>query len=642
MAPIGEGVNVPDRRSAARRAAKRLFTSAAWPLVRGLIRLKSLLAYRRQTPRLYRKWLGQYAAITPELRGAMTADAATWPLRPLISVIMPSSGIDPKRLSEAIGSVRTQIYPHWELYISDDASTAAGSRSLLEHQAAQDSRIHLKFGTENGHGSVNSNNALVPATGDYIALLDADDLLSEDALFWMAREIALHPEVDLLFSDEDKIDDSGRPFDPHFKSAWNAALMLSQNAFGHLGVYRRRIVEEAGGFRPGYESMQEYDLVLRFSERTTAERIRHIPRVLYHRRSPAGSGAPDASAKSDAWNAGRAAIADHLLRLGIHARVKPARGVYYQIEYAPPKPRPTVSIVVPTTLSSATTAKCLASALSKSSYDNFELLAVAHANHIRTAKNDPQFAALLANPQLRTVEYEEAPFNFSWVCNHGANAARGTFLCFLNDDVEVITEDWLERLVARASLDGVGAAGPTLYYPNDLMQHAGVILGSGGIADHAFKGSRPGYSGYFGRAGLEQDYSCVTAACLVIRREVFASAGGFDDSLPVAFNDVDLCIRIRSTGARIVFVPSVEMYHHESLTLGHHAAPDRRSQFRHDVALMRQRWNDILQNDPCYNPNLSLVRGSLFCLAWPPRGPDPMDVVCSSGKLSLSRTSRLV
>lgn len=638
MVPTGEGVNVPDRRSAARRAAKRFFIFTAWPLVRGLIRLKSLLAYRRQTPRLYRKWIDKYAAITPRLRAAMTADAATWPARPLISVIMPISNVDPKWLSEAIGSVRAQIYPHWELCISGDASTAAGSRSPLEHQAAQDKRIHLTFGTESGHASVNSNSALALASGDYIALLDADDLLSEDALFWAAREIALHPEVDLLFSDEDKIDDRGRLFDPYFKSAWNAALMLSQNAFGHLGVYRRRVVEEVGGFRPRYEGAEDYDLTLRCSERTSADRIRHIQRVLYHRRTPASS----TSDQSNAWNAGRSAIADHFQRLRIHAQVEPARGGYYQIDYDPPEPRPTVSIVVPTTLSNATTAKCLASVLSKSSYDNFDLLIVARADHIRAAKNDPQFAPLLANPRLRTVEYEEMPFNFSWVCNYGAAAARGALFCFLNDDVEVITEDWLERLVSRVRLDGVGAAGPTLYYPNNLIQHAGVVLGSGGVADHAFRRSRRGYLGYFGRAGLEQDYSCVTAACLVIKREVFDAAGGFDESLPVAFNDVDLCIRIRRTGARIVFVPSVEMYHHELHTLGHHAAPDRRSQFRHDVDLMRQRWNAILENDPCYNPNLSLVRGSMFCLAWPPRRPDPMDVVYSSGKLSMSRTSRLV
>jgi len=582
-----------------------------------------------------------YDVITPQLRALMTNEISAWPSRPLISVIMPSYNIDPKWMSQAIESVRNQIYPHWELCISDDASTVAGIRPLLERYAAQDSRIHVIFRSENGHISVNSNSALDLANGDYVALLDADDCLSEDALFWAAREIAIHPEVDLLFSDEDKIDGKGRRFDPYFKPAWNPALMLSQNAFSHLGIYRRGIVEQVGRFRKGYEGSQDYDLVLRCAAKTTSDRIRHIPRVLYHWRALPSSAARATSAKSYAWQAGQLAIADYLRSAGIKADIERALEGYYQIEYDVPDPPPLVSIVVPSALSGATIASCLSSVLTRSSYENFELLIVARSDHLRTAKNNPKFAQLLAHSRVRTVEYDEPAFNYSRASNLGARSARGDLLCFLNDDVEVISTCWLERLVARAMLDGVGAAGPMLYYPSNAIQHAGVVLGVGGVADHAFKRQRRGYSGYFGRAGLEQDYSCLTAACLLVRRAIFEEAGGCDEALPVAFNDVDLCIRIRRTGARIVWTPSVEMYHHESFTFGRHDSPERRDQFLRDVRLIRERWKEVLDADPCYNPNFSLAHAPMSSLAWPPRIPDVEQLLNVGATRGMSRTSQL-
>ena len=285
-------------------------------------------------------------------------------------------------------------------------------------------------------------------------------------------------------------------------------------------------------------------------------------------------------------------------------------------------------------------AACLHSVLTKSTYERFEVLLVVRSDHLRAARNAGNYAQLLAHSLVRPIEYDGGPFNYSLASNLGARSAQGDFLCFLNDDVGVITACWLERLVARAALDGVGAAGPMLYYRNDSVQHAGVILGAGGVADHPFKYHRRGYPGYFSRAALEQDCSCLTAACLLVRRAVFEEIGGFDEALPVAFNDVDLCIKIRQTGARIVWTPSVEMYHHELLTLGHHAAPQRREQFRHDVELMRERWKDVLANDPCYNPNLSLARGSLFALAWPPRIPSAKEIVTAPTRISISRTSQ--
>jgi GT2 family glycosyltransferase len=325
----------------------------------------------------------------------------------------------------------------------------------------------------------------------------------------------------------------------------------------------------------------------------------------------------------------------------VNARVKPALQSYYQVEYNHPAPAPLVSVIVPTTLSSRTAAKCLDSILTKSSYKNFQLVLLAQPDRVDAAWRTGTLAKILKHPRVRVVEYEDQPFNFSRVSNLGAQSSDGSMLCFLNDDVEVISKDWLDQLVVRASLEGVGAVGSMLYYPSNAIQHAGVILGVDGIADHAWKHWPRGSAGYFGRAILEQDLTCVTAACVLVRREVFGAVGGFDESLPIAFNDVDLCIKIRQTGARIVWTSSVEMYHHESLTLGRHDSPVRRNQFRRDVVVIRTRWRDVLGADPCYNPNLSLKAGATFSLAWPPRVPDPSELISSGITMGMSRTSRL-
>jgi GT2 family glycosyltransferase len=605
-----------------------------------LFRSRRLLANSRLASRHYRLWIKRYGAITPLLRDQMRAEIGKWPARPLISVIMPSYNIEPKWIGQAIESVRRQIYPHWELCVSDDASTLPGIRPLLERFAAEDPRIRVTFRGENGHISVNSNTALAMAGGEYIALMDADDLLSEDALYWVGREIAVHPDVDLLFSDEDKIASDGKRFGPYFKSAWNPALMLSQNAFSHLGVFRRSLVQAVGGFRKGFEGSQDYDLVLRCAEQTTPDRIRHIPRVLYHWRALPASTASAASAKSYAWEAGRKAIAEHLQRRGVSAQVKPALQSYYQVDYERPAPAPSVSVIVPTTLSSRTTAKCLDSILAKSSYENFQLVLLAQSNRVDAARLIEAFAKILEDRRVRVVCYDDHPFNFSRVSNLGARSSDGSMLCFLNDDVEVISKDWLEGMIARASLEGVAAVGAMLYYPSNAIQHAGVILGVNGLADHAWKHWPRGYSGYFGRGMLEQDLTCVTAACMLVRREAFEAVSGFDESLPVAFNDVDLCIKIRQTGARIVWTSTVEMYHHESLTLGRHDSPARRDQFRRDVAVIQSRWRDVLGADPAYSPNLSLKVGATFSLAWPPRVHDPMRVIAGGIAAGISRTSR--
>ena len=593
-------------------------------------------------PDEYEQWVRTYSTIDAPLRTRLTAQVAELPMRPLISVIMPSYNIEPRWMSEAIASVRRQIYPYWELCIADDASTLPGVRELITQEAAADARIRVTFRATNGHISASSNSALDLATGDYVALVDADDRLPADALFCVAREIASRPDVDLIFSDEDKIDADGRRFDPLFKAAWNPALMLSQNAFCHLGVFRRALVEKVGRFREGYEGAQDHDLVLRCAEATTPERIRHIPRVLYHWRVLPNSTATDLESKPYAAIAGGVVVEDHLRRQGIKGRVEPVFGSFYQVIYEAPDPAPLVSIIVPTTLRDQVTARCVRSVLGSTRYADFELLLVATEPDLAAARADGAMAPLLADSRVRTVEHASLPFNYSEVNNRGAAEARGQLLCFLNDDVAVINSDWLTQLVARVCLDGVGAAGPLLYYPSDLVQHAGVLLGVGDVADHAFRGMRRGQLGYFGRGTLEQDYTCLTAACLLLRRDLFEAVGGFDAMLPAAFNDVDLCIKIRRTGARIVWTPTARMYHHESLTFGPHNEPGRAEQFERDVAIIRDRWVDVIDNDPVYNPNLSLDRDRQFELAARPRTlTTSNDGKPGSARTAIARTGML-
>jgi GT2 family glycosyltransferase len=567
----------------------------------------------------YQNWLRSYSLIDSVSRARLAAHVDSLAARPLISVIMPNYNVDLKFLRAAIDSVRAQIYPFWELCISDDASTLEGTRALLERHAAEDDRIRVTFRTSNGHISANSNSALALAHGDHVALMDADDLLPEDALFWIAREIALDPDVDLIFSDEDKIDETGRRFDPYFKTAWNPALMLAQNAFCHLGVYRRSLVEQVGRFREGYEGAQDHDLVLRCADATTPDRIRHIPRVLYHWRAAPHSTAASLATKPYAPRAGQRSIEDHLRRRGIKGHIETAAGSFYQVVYEVPDPRPRVSIIMPTTLRNRVTPRCLRSVLGKTRYGNFELVLIATEPDLAAGSARQKFARLLRDPRVRTLGYQATAFNFSWVNNFGAAKTESEFLCFLNDDVEVISPDWLERLVARVSLDGVAAAGPMLYYPSTLIQHAGVLLGVGGIADHAFRNEERGQIGYFARAALEQDYTCLTGACLLVRRDAFEAVGGFDLALPAAFNDIDFCIRLRRAGMRIIWTPTAQMCHHESLTFGAHDSAGRASQFDRDIDAMRSRWRELLDNDPCYNPNLSLDPKRQFQLTAPPR-----------------------
>src|SRR6266508_6580107 len=343
---------------------------------------KSIMALRElMFPPTYDRWIARYDTLTERARRRVRAETARWPVRPLISVIMPVYNTDPRWLGAAIRSVQAQPYSNWELCISDDASTLAGAQDTLLDFALRDPRIRVFLRDSNGNISVNSNSALSLASGEFVALMDSDDALPQHALYWVAKEIVAHPDVDLIYSDEDKVDEGGKRFNPYFKSDWNLALMLSQNAFGHLGVFRRSLVESVGGFRTGFEGSQDHDLVLRCALETSLERIRHIPRILYHRRAIESSTAAKRGVKPAAWDAGRRAIEEHLAKRGFRATVARAPLEQYQVDYELPSPRPRVSVLVPTTGNPSLLGPCLDSVLSRTTYENFEVLLLVNEIH---------------------------------------------------------------------------------------------------------------------------------------------------------------------------------------------------------------------------------------------------------------------
>lgn len=595
----------------------------AWSDRRRLARRQQKRSPALLTQDEYASWIERYDTLHSDEIAAIHADigrleaAAGGP--PLLSVVMPVYDVEERWLRLAISSVRDQLYPHWQLCIADDASPSAHVRRVLDEVMAEDARISVVYRTANGGIAAASNSALELARGSFIALMDNDDTLPVHALYMVAAELAAHPDTDILYTDEDKIDTAGRRYDPHFKPDWNPALLLSQNYVNHLTVYRRTLVAAAGGFRQGFDGAQDHDLLLRCSEQTSPARIRHLPAILYHWRAIPGSAARDVAFKPRAWEAGRRAIAEHLQRRGLHAEVQREFEQYYKVVYALPQPASRVSIIIPTTARPDLLRLCLSSLLTETRYPNFEVLVAVDETNAAIPERRQLLDAFSRDPRVQVLVYQAAPFNYSRVNNRAAQAARGELLCLLNDDIQVINPDWLEVMVSRACLDRVGAVGAMLYYPDGRMQHAGVIIGSGGTANHAHHRLSRGSGGYFARAALEQDLSAVTAACLVVRREVFEALGGLDEGFEVAFNDVDFCLRVRRAGWRILWAPQAELLHHESASVGPPTAPARAEQFAGEVARMRQIWGELLDDEPFYNPNLSLEATRMFSLASPPR-----------------------
>lgn len=570
----------------------------------------------------YATWVRLYDTLDSEELAAIRADAARLARRPLISVVMPVYNTPEAYLREALDSVLAQLYPDWELCIADDASTASHVAPLLAEYQARDRRIKVVRRERNGHISAASNSALELAAGEFVALMDHDDRLTPHALYMVAVELNRHPDADILYSDEDKIDAGGRRHDPHFKSDFNLDLLHGQNMVNHLGVFRRSLVERVGGFREGFEGSQDYDLTLRAVEATTPERIRHIPAILYHWRVFAESTAFSTVDLPRATAAAHRALTEHFQRRGIQASVEtsPSTHRFTRIRYALPNPLPRVSLIVPTRDKVGLLKGCVDGLLQRTDYPDLEVIIV--DNNSEEAKTFAYFDTLKDEPRVRVLRYE-APFNYSSINNFAVAQATGSVIGLINNDIEVIGDGWLKEMVSHALRPEVGAVGAKLYYADGTVQHAGVITGICGVAGHGHKGLSRDAHGYFSRAQLTQDLSCVTAACLIMRRAVFEEVGGLDEAnLAVAFNDVDFCLRIRDQGYLVVWTPFAELHHLESASRGPDTAPDKVQRFLSEVNYMRRRWGDRLAQDPYYNPNLSLDAED-FGLAFPPRVTKP-------------------
>ena len=562
----------------------------------------------------YESWIEHYERPDRSQMLKLKRLAKSLAYQPLISVLLPTYNTPRKWLVAAIESIRRQTYTNWELCISDDASTKSEVRQVLDSYARRDSRIKVTYRDVNGHISASSNTALALAQGEFVALLDHDDEFSPFALYAIALELNRTPDLDLIYSDEDKIDEHGSRYDPYFKSDWNSDLLTAQNCISHLGAFRTERLRAIGGFYEGVEGCQDWDIALRITEGIPASRIRHIPRVLYHWRAIPGSTALALNEKNYIDRTGRKMLTDHFERLGVDAQITPVEGGHWRIRYAITS-QPLVTIIIPTRNQAPLLKRCIDSVQKKTGYRDYEFLIVDNQSDESESLG---YLRELERHGIQVLRYTR-PFNYSAINNFAAKNARGELLCFLNNDMEVITSEWLEEMVSHALRPEIGAVGAKLYFPDDTLQHIGIILGLGGPAGHVLYKFNGNTGGYYNRARLVCNYSAVTAACMLLRKALFAEAGGFDEkNLPVSYNDVDLCLRIQAAGYRNLFTPFAQFYHHESASRGEDSTDANRARSQREIEYMWRRWGDLLLHDPGYNPSLSLKRED-YSFAAPPR-----------------------
>ena len=532
--------------------------------------------------------------------------------QPLISVIVPVYNPPKEFLVRCLESVFAQTYPHWELCIADDASSKPYVKEVLEAFRARDKeRVKVVYRQTNGHICVASNDALSLAKGEFVALVDHDDELDKNALLEVVKLLNEHPQADMIYTDEDKIAPNGRYIEPYFKPDWAPEFFLGQMYTCHLGVYRRKLVEEIGGFRKGFEGAQDYDLVLRLTEKTS--HIYHIPKVLYHWRMHGESTAQSQAAKDYAFEAGFRAVKEALARRkegGYAEMVMPGR----HLVHYPLKGKPFISIIIPSKDLPEVVDKCLRSIFDKTQYVNFEVLIVDNGSQQEKTWQLYEKWQREFKGRFRVEPYD-IPFNFSKLVNYGVGQAKGELILLLNNDTELIgPTNWLEEMGGYAQREEIGCVGAVLLYPDNTIQHAGVILGirgdpkCPGVAGHAFKYLPAEHPGYFDRLKVVSNYAAVTGACLMVRRSLWEKVNGFDETLAVAFNDIDFCLRLLKAGYRHVVLPQVRLYHYESKSRGYEDTKEKQMRFRKEIEIMRARWAEILDNDPYYNPNLPLTR----------------------------------
>lgn len=537
-----------------------------------------------------------------------------FPYQPKLSIVIPAYKTPEKYLREMLDSILHQTYRNWEVCVANGSPKGEGRivEKVMKQYSEKDDRFRYCNLGENLGISGNTNAAIEMADGDYIVLADHDDTLPEHALFEVAAAVNDHPACDVIYSDEDKLDmDGGALFDPHFKPDFNPDLLTSVNYICHLFVVKRELLEKVGGFRHEFDGAQDYDFIFRCTE--AAREIHHIPKVLYHWRCHQDSTASNPESKLYAFEAGARAVMAHYERCGIPAR-KVEKGVDYGIYHTTFEIQgtPLVSVVIPSKDHHKDLDLCIRSMIQRATYQNLEFVVIEN-NSTGQETFDYYERIQKEFPQVRVVTWERE-FNYSAINNFGARYAKGEYLLFLNNDTEIIEPSMIEEMLGFCQREDVGITGARLLYQDDTIQHAGVVVGFGGIAGHTFIGLHEAENSYFHRAMCAQDYSAVTAACMMTKASVFGEVGGFTEELAVAFNDIDYCMKVRAAGKLVVYAPYAKLYHYESKSRGLEDTPEKVARFNREIAIFARRWPKILQEgDPYYNPNLTL-RKSNFAL----------------------------
>ena len=540
-----------------------------------------------------------YRAYIPTEETLETQRKQKFDYSPLISIAVPAYQTPVEFLRQMIESLIVQTYSNWELCIVNASPDNEEMQKVLAEYSAGDSRVRFCNLKENLGIAENTNRAFAMAKGEFVGLLDHDDLLAPNALYETVKILQDHPQADALYTDEDKVTtELDEHFQPHLKPDFNLDLLRSNNYICHFFVVRKSIVEKAGGFRKEFDGAQDYDFIFRCTEK--AGEVLHVPEILYHWRTHKASTADNPASKMYAFEAGKRAIEAHLERTGTKGEVSHTQDLgFYRVKY-PVQGKPLVSVIIPNKDEKETLQTCLEMLEKNTGYQNFEIIIV--ENNSTTDEIFRYYKELSGNRKIHLLRWGKE-FNYS------AAHAKGEYLLFLNNDVKSINPDWLEEMLGVCQRPEVGGVGAKLIYPDNTIQHAGCVIGMGGIAGHMFVDMPADRTGYLHKASLLQDMSAVTAACLLMKKEVFEQAGGFTEELAVAFNDVDLCLKVRKNGYLIVYDPYAKLYHMESKTRGAEDSKEKVRRFQTEIEYMRCHWIDILKNgDPCYNKNLSLTK----------------------------------
>ena len=576
-------------------------TPTAKKVIQTLVRILKNSDQFTISQKAYQKWIEESEPDTEQLKIQRNHKFKS---NPKISLIVPTYNTPLSFLKEMVKSVLEQTYSNWELCIAD-GSNEKTTIEYLESLIQEGGQIKITFLERNYGIAGNTNRAMDLADGDFICLLDHDDTLAPFALYEIVKTINEKPDVDIIYSDEDKLTFDGRlRVSPHFKPDWSPYNLLSYNYITHLLTVKRSLLEKVGYIREGYEGAQDFDLTLRITEK--ARHIYHIPKILYHWREHNNSTAKNPESKSYTTFSTQRAVADALRRRNIAGRVfggpflSSARVVFTI------KGEPLVTIVIPTIDHVDTLKTCISSITNRSTYRNFEIIIIDTGSKEKATQE--YYDSLASNKNIRLLQWSK-PFNYSAVNNYAAKQAKGEYIIFLNNDVEVQTAEWIESMLEFCQNEDVGAVGAKLYYPDYTIQHGGVIIGVGGVAGHSHKSFPRHSNGYYGRLSVPTNLSAVTAACVMIPTKVFKQVRGFDEGYPLSFNDIDLCLKIREKGYSVIWTPHAQLVHYESKTRGYEDNPEKQARFKMEIDRFKSRWGDFLEmGDPYYNPNLTLVR----------------------------------